>query len=62
MSNTKKVVKIKESALVDLIDSIVEKSIGLKKKEWLNEQANKGDKLALLERRIIELEEKKNKK
>jgi len=59
MSNTKKVVKIKESALVDLIDKIVEKSIVVKKKEWLNEQAKKGDKLALLEARILELEEKK---
>lgn len=60
MSNTKKVVRIKENDLVDLIDNIVSEAIVVKKKEWLAEQANKGDKTAILEQKLNELETKIN--
>lgn len=54
---TKKVVRIKENALVDLIDNIVNEAVALKKQEWLNEQASKNDsKTSLLESKIANLE------
>jgi hypothetical protein len=57
MSNVKKTVKIKESALVDLIDNIVNETVAVKKQEWLNEQASKNtDKTAVLEGKIAKLE------
>jgi len=57
MSNTKKTVKIKESALVDLIDNIVNEAVAVKKQEWLNEQATKQtDKNSILEGKIAKLE------
>lgn len=51
MSNTKKV-SIKESDLVNLIENIVTEAVNLKKKEWINEQAAKGNKTPLLESKI----------
>lgn len=56
MSNTKKVVKIKESDLVDLIDNIVTEAVAKKKQEWINEQADNGNKTPLLESKISKLE------
>lgn len=56
---TKKTVKIKESHLVDLIDDIVNEAVAVKKQEWISEQAKlTGDKTALLETRLQELEAK----
>lgn len=60
MSNTKKTVKISENDLVNLIDSIVSEAVQIKKKEWLAEQANKGDKTAILESKLANLEAKIN--
>lgn len=61
MSNTKpaakKTVKISENDLVDLIDGIVTEAVEVKKKEWIAEQA-KTETPNLLEKRIIDLEEK----
>ena len=58
MSNqTKKTVKIKENALVDLIENIVNEAVALKKQEWLNEQASKNNsKQSVLESKIANLE------
>lgn len=61
MSKTTKTVKISESDLVDLIDNIVSEAVQLKKKEWLAEQAAKGDKTAILETKLANLEAKINK-
>jgi hypothetical protein len=61
MSKPKKTVRINEKDLVDLIDNIVTEAVALKKKEWLQEQAKKGDKTAIFETRINQLEEKLNK-
>jgi len=59
----KKTVKIKENALVDLIDNIVNEAVSVKKKEWLSEQAKKEtEKAAMLESRIIALEKLLTKK
>jgi hypothetical protein len=58
MSKTKKTVRINEKDLVDLIDNIVTEAVAVKKKEWLEEQAKKGDKNAILETKINQLEEK----
>lgn len=58
MSTAKKTVKIKESDLVNLIDNIVTEAISVKKKEWIAEQAKKGDKLTILEQKIEALEAK----
>lgn len=58
MSKPKKTVRINEKDLVDLIDNIVTEAVALKKKEWLQEQAKKGDKTAIFETRISQLEEK----
>ncbi len=49
----KQTIKIKESALVDLIDKILDEAVAAKKQEWLNEQA---DKTSLLESKITKLE------
>jgi hypothetical protein len=55
MSNTsKKIVKITESALVDLIDNIVKEAVDKKKVEWIAEQEAK--KASLLESKIAKLE------
>lgn len=55
MSNTsKKIVKITESALVDLIDNIVKEAVDKKKVEWIAEQETK--KASLLESKIAKLE------
>jgi len=50
---TKKVIKIKENDLVDLIDNIVSEAVAVKKQEWINEQ-NK--KTTVLESRIKAIE------
>jgi hypothetical protein len=52
---TKKVVRINENALVDLIDNIVNEAVAIKKQEWINEQAKKSN-TALLENKIAKLE------
>ena len=52
MSTTKKTVKIKENALVDLIDNIVNEAVAAKKAEWINEQAKKGNTVPLLESKL----------
>jgi hypothetical protein len=55
MSNTsRKIVKITESALVDLIDNIVKEAVDKKKVEWIAEQETK--KASLLESKIAKLE------
>lgn len=61
MANTKeiakKIVKIKENDLVDLIDNIVNEAVAVKKQEWINEQAKKeASKMAVLESKIAKLE------
>ena len=61
MSKTTKTVRISESDLVDLIDNIVSEAVQLKKKEWLAEQAAKGDKSAILETKLANLEARLNK-
>ena len=53
--NTNKTVKITESALVDLIDNIVNEAVSKKKVEWLAEQ--EANKASLLESKIAKLEE-----
>ena len=58
MSKTTKTVKISENDLVNLIDNIVNEAVEIKKKEWLAEQAAKGDKSAILETRLAKLEAK----
>jgi hypothetical protein len=58
MSKTTKAVRIKETELVNLIDKIVTEAVEIKKKEWLAEQASKGDKTAILETRLSNLEAK----
>lgn len=58
MSKTTKAVRIKETELVNLIDKIVTEAVEIKKKEWLAEQASKGDKTAILETRLSNLETK----
>lgn len=57
MSDVKKTVKIKESALVELIDNIVNETVAVKKQEWLNEQTSKTDKTTVLEGKIAKLEQ-----
>jgi hypothetical protein len=51
---SKKIVKITESALVDLIDNIVKEAVDKKKVEWIAEQQKK--KASLLESKIARLE------
>lgn len=60
MSKPKKTVRITEKDLVDLIDNIVTEAVGVKKKEWLAEQAAKGDKNAILEEKLNLLEKRLN--
>lgn len=60
MSKITKTVKISESDLVDLIDNIVNEAVAIKKKEWISEQAKKGDKTAILESKVNDLETKIN--
>lgn len=55
--NEKKVVRIQEEKLIDLIDNIVKEAVADEKKTWISEQANKEDKKnSLLEGRIAKLE------
>jgi hypothetical protein len=54
MSKETKIVRINESALVDLIDNIVNEAVEAKKTEWLAEQEAK--KANLLESKIAKLE------
>ncbi len=61
MSKATKTVRIKEGELVNLIDKIVTEAVEIKKKEWLAEQAAKGDKNAILESKLNQLEAKLNK-
>jgi hypothetical protein len=56
MSNVKKTVKISENDLVNLIDNIVTEAVQIKKQEWISEQAEKGNKNAILESKIAALE------
>lgn len=51
-----KVVRFTESKLVELIDGIVTEAVELKKKEWIAENASKGNNI--LETRIKSLEKK----
>jgi hypothetical protein len=54
---SKKVVRLNEDQLVDLIDNIVNETVAVKKKQWLAEQAKKNEsKTAVLESRINALE------
>jgi hypothetical protein len=54
LNKAKKTVKITESALVDLIDNIVNEAVDKKKGEWIAEQEAK--KASLLESKIAKLE------
>jgi hypothetical protein len=56
-----KSVKLKENELVNLIDKIVTEAVAIKKQEWLAEQAAKGDKTAILESKLNDLETRLNK-
>lgn len=51
---SKKIVRINESALVDLIDNIVKEAVDKKKVEWIAEQ--EANKASLLESKIAKLE------
>jgi hypothetical protein len=58
---TKKVVRLSENALVDLIDGILNETISVKKQEWLNEQKKaQTNKTAILESKVADLEKKIN--
>jgi len=52
----KKIVKIKESELVDLIDNIVNETVSNQKKQWIAEQKKKTE--SLVESRLAKLEAK----
>jgi len=53
----KKIVRIKEDALVDLINDIVTEAVAVQKKEWISEQAKKStNKTTVLEGKIANLE------
>lgn len=52
MSKVKKIVNITENALVDMIDVIVQEAITEAKTQWINEQAEKGNKTPLLEQKL----------
>lgn len=59
MSNGKKIVTIKESKLIDLIDNIVNEAVAIKKQEWIQENVKvNNDKTAILESKIAKLEAK----
>ena len=53
---SKKIVRITENELVELIDNIVTEAVAEKKKEWIAENAAKGTNV--LEERIKGLEQK----
>ena len=55
---SKKLVKITENDLVELIDKIVTEAVAEKKKVWIAEQkkVSKTDEQSLLESRILKLE------
>lgn len=58
---TKKVVRLSENALVNLIDGILGETIAVKKQEWLNEQKQvQANKTAILEGKVADLEKKIN--
>lgn len=58
---TKKVVRLSEDSLVDLIDNILNETISVKKQEWLNEQKKaQTNKTAILEGKVADLEKKIN--
>jgi hypothetical protein len=52
----RKTVRVTESELVDLIDKIVNETVGEKKKRWIAEQ--KKAKKSLLETRLAKVESK----
>jgi len=54
-----KVIKLKESALVDLLEKVVKKAVSQKKKEWIAEQANAGNNIPLILERLSKLEAQK---
>lgn len=59
---TKKVVRLSENALVDLIDNIVTETIAVKKQEWINENKKaEANKTTILENKVADLEKKLNK-
>jgi hypothetical protein len=51
----KKVVRVKESELIALIEGILGKAVNAKKKEWIAESA-KSEKMVMLENKIAKLE------
>jgi hypothetical protein len=51
---SKKIVRITENELVDLIEGIVNETVNHKKKEWLAE--NESAKTTLLENKVAKLE------
>lgn len=53
----KKIVRIEESKLVDLIENIVVEAVAMEKKEWIAEQNKKQE--ALLEEQIDKILNKK---
>jgi hypothetical protein len=57
MAESKKTVKLSESNLVDLIDSILTEAVEVKKQEWINEQTEKQKQSnKLMEAKISKLE------
>jgi len=60
-----KIIRVNESALVDVIEKIVTEAVSAKKKEWIAEQTAKQDKIIaeridkILEDRIKKLFENK---
>lgn len=56
MSN-KKVVSMKQSELINMMDTIIAEAVESKRKEWIAEQAS-SDKTAILEKKINTLEGK----
>ena len=59
----KKTVKLKESELLELIESVVGKSLDVERTKWLAEQEQKGkdvlnEKVEMLEKKIQELSKK----
>ena len=63
----KKIVKIKESKLVDMLDNIVAEAVAKEKKKWVSEQIEKGKPVTESEvknylKELIKEEKKTNKK
>lgn len=54
MSDTKKIVKISENDLVNLIENIVNEAVNEKKKQWIAENTKK--ETTLLENKVAKLE------